>query len=169
MHIAETRRFKHHQNSTRKPPQRKEKNEFSGGRGKKKRDIFALPPFGAPPTFRGSTVFAHHGKREGGRGRIWPQLNKSLGVEQRLYWPKSNAPGMRMLDLANWPKSSIFVCCVSAVCVSLLCVCLCCVCVSAVCVSAVCVCLLCVCVCCVLLCVLVQDLGDPPNPLLFRH
>ena len=30
---------KHHQNSTKRPPEREEKNEFCGGRGKKKRDI----------------------------------------------------------------------------------------------------------------------------------
>ena len=30
---------KHHQNSTRRPPEREEKNEFSGGRGKKERNF----------------------------------------------------------------------------------------------------------------------------------
>ena len=39
---------KHHQNSTRRPPEREEKNEFCGGRGTKKREIFGPPPFGAP-------------------------------------------------------------------------------------------------------------------------
>ena len=45
------RRFKHHQNSTRKPPEREGKNEISGGRVQKKREILGPPPFG-PPTLR---------------------------------------------------------------------------------------------------------------------
>ena len=40
---------KHHQNSTRRVPEREEKNEFCGGRGKKKREILGPPPFGPPP------------------------------------------------------------------------------------------------------------------------
>ena len=32
-----------------KTPEREEKNEFCGGRGKKKREILGLPPFGPPP------------------------------------------------------------------------------------------------------------------------
>ena len=40
---------KHHQNSTRRDPEREEKNEFCGGRGKKKREILGSPPFGPPP------------------------------------------------------------------------------------------------------------------------
>ena len=42
-------RFKHHQNSTRRPPEREEKNEFCGGTGRKKREILGTPPFGPPP------------------------------------------------------------------------------------------------------------------------
>ena len=34
---------KHNQNSTRRPPEREEKNEFSGGRGKKKNEILGGP------------------------------------------------------------------------------------------------------------------------------
>ena len=47
-------RFKHHQNSTRRPPEREEKNEFCGGTGKKK-----ARNFGAP-TFRGHTLRPPH-------------------------------------------------------------------------------------------------------------
>ena len=43
------RRFKHHQNSTRRQtPRETEKNEMEAGEGKK-REILGLPPFGAPP------------------------------------------------------------------------------------------------------------------------
>ena len=58
--------FKHHQNSTEGPPEREEKNEISGGRGKKRAKFWApttsgphflglaphpwgAPPFGPPP------------------------------------------------------------------------------------------------------------------------
>ena len=40
---------KHQQNSTRRPPEREKKNENEGGRGKKKREIWAPHPSGAPP------------------------------------------------------------------------------------------------------------------------
>ena len=67
------RRFKHHQNSTRRPPERKEKNEFCGGTGKKKREILGPHPSGphpsgphffwvGPPPLRGPTL----------RGPDWP-------------------------------------------------------------------------------------------------
>ena len=45
-----SRRFKHHQNSTRRPPKREEKNEFCGGKGRKKREILAPPSLRAPNT-----------------------------------------------------------------------------------------------------------------------
>ena len=55
-------RFKHHQNSTRRHPEREEKNEFCGGRGKKKREILGRPTLRAPtlrgPTLRGPTLRA---------------------------------------------------------------------------------------------------------------
>ena len=54
VHISGPRRFKHHQNSTRRPPKREEKNEFCVGRGKKKRGISGAPPFGGF-TLRGLT------------------------------------------------------------------------------------------------------------------
>ena len=40
--------FKNHQNSTRRPPEREEKNEFCGGRGKKKSEILGGPAAGGP-------------------------------------------------------------------------------------------------------------------------
>ena len=50
VHIRGSRRFKHHQNSTRRPPGEKEKkNENAGGRGKKARNF-------GPPTLRGLTL-----------------------------------------------------------------------------------------------------------------
>ena len=48
VHISGPRRFKHHQNSTRKPPEREEKNEFCGGREKKKSEILGGPAEGGP-------------------------------------------------------------------------------------------------------------------------
>ena len=51
VHISGPRRFKHHQNSTRKPPEREEKNEFCGGTGKNKARNFG-PPTLRPPTVR---------------------------------------------------------------------------------------------------------------------
>ena len=41
---------KHHQNSTRRPPERDEKNEFCSGRGKKKREILGPHPSGPHPS-----------------------------------------------------------------------------------------------------------------------
>ncbi len=53
-HISAPRRFKHHQNTTKTPPEREEKNENVGGRTKKKREILAPLPFG-PPSLRAPT------------------------------------------------------------------------------------------------------------------
>ena len=67
VHISGPWRFKHHQNSTRRPPEREERVNICGGREKKKREIlgptprgpifsrFGPPPFGAS-TLRGPTL-----------------------------------------------------------------------------------------------------------------
>ena len=53
-------RFKHHRNSTRRPPrERHKKNENGGGRGKKKREIWAPHPSG--PTPFGTHTFSGFG------------------------------------------------------------------------------------------------------------
>ena len=58
---------KHHQNSTRRHPEREEKNEFCGGRGKKKSDILGGPGEGRS---RGRAVQGKGGPGEGrSRGR----------------------------------------------------------------------------------------------------
>ena len=49
MHISGPGASKHHQNSTRRHPER-HKSENGGGRGKKKREILGLPPFQASPS-----------------------------------------------------------------------------------------------------------------------
>ena len=41
-------RFKHHQNSTRRPPREGRKKENCGGRGEKSAKFLGLPPFGLP-------------------------------------------------------------------------------------------------------------------------
>ena len=48
MHNGGSRRFKHHQNSTRRHPERDRKSENGSGRGKKERN-FGLPTLRAPP------------------------------------------------------------------------------------------------------------------------
>ena len=61
MHIHGSRRFKHHQNSTRRPPETKKKSENWSGRGQKKREILALrlrAPTLRAPTLRGPTLRA---------------------------------------------------------------------------------------------------------------
>ena len=50
VHISGPRRIKHHQNSTRRPPEREEKNEFCGGRGKKSAKFWAPHPSGPHPS-----------------------------------------------------------------------------------------------------------------------
>ena len=54
-----TRASKHHQNSTRRPPERHRNSETVAGKGRKSAKCWALPPFGAPPSgpppFRGPT------------------------------------------------------------------------------------------------------------------
>ena len=63
---------KHHQNSTRRPPEREEKNEFCGGRGKKKSEILGGPGEGrsGEGRSRGRAVQGKGGPGEGrSRGR----------------------------------------------------------------------------------------------------
>ena len=60
--------FNHHQNSMRRPPERQEKNEFSGGRGKKKERKFGRS----------------WGKGGPGEGRSWVSLGGGVsGVSLR--------------------------------------------------------------------------------------
>ena len=49
VHIRAPRRFKHHQNSTRRPPERHKKSEMVAGEGKKRAKFWLPHPFGPPP------------------------------------------------------------------------------------------------------------------------
>ena len=108
VHNSRARRFKHHQNSTKRPPrERRKKEKLWAGEGKKKREILGLPPFGAPsflgsgshpsgphlPTLRGpsrgttlrGSTFVCPARKMGGLGVV-----VGRGGERGRFWPKSN-------------------------------------------------------------------------------
>ena len=49
VNISRPRRFKHHQNSTRRPQEREERKKNMWQDSEKKREFLGTPPFGAPP------------------------------------------------------------------------------------------------------------------------
>ena len=102
VHISVSQRFKHHQNSTRRPPKREtKKSENCGGRGKKARN-FGLHPSGPPllgstlrgptrgpnlraPTFSGFGPFILRGLHPSG-----PHLRRHVGLKR--HWPEQVRP-----------------------------------------------------------------------------
>ena len=66
---------KHHQNSTRRPPERENKNENGGGRGKKKSEIFGGPAEGGPV----EGGLEEGGPAEGGPAEGGPAGGRSRG------------------------------------------------------------------------------------------
>ena len=68
---------KHHQNSTRRHPEREEKNEFCGGRGKKKSEILGGPGEGGP----GKGGPGKGGPGKGGPGKGGPGKAGPGGTE----------------------------------------------------------------------------------------
>ena len=70
-------RFKHHQNSTRRPRRERKKTKMGAGDEKKKREILGSPPFGAHPSGRPGGCWRElapdesRGERvEGSKGRV---------------------------------------------------------------------------------------------------
>ena len=116
-HTFKSRRFQHYQNSTRKPPRERRKNEISGGKEKKKGKISGPPPFRAPtPSGPLSKVppspdphnEPHHRDEENKIGQIrphqiWPNTTKG---GQMWYWPNSvcaSGKSLRFLALGPAP------------------------------------------------------------------
>ena len=99
VHISGSRRFKHHQNSTKRPPrEREERKKTVAGEGKKARNF-------GPPTLR-----AHHSglhssglhssgpHRKIGRSRNWPNSKKKS-------WPKSNLAEVDRAPCPGHPRA----------------------------------------------------------------
>ena len=104
VHIWAPHRFKHHQNSTRRHPERKEKNEFCGGTRKKSAKFWAPirgptlrgPTFSrfGPPTLRGPTLL--------GPTLLGPTL---LGPTLLGSWPTLAKPTLASLFCYRvWPN-----------------------------------------------------------------
>ena len=91
VHISGTWRFKHHQNSTKRPPRERTKKEKCGGKGGKKSDILGPPPFG-PPTLWGPThpsgELCLPTTEEGGWGEEDFGLSRT-NLYEIFFWPKS--------------------------------------------------------------------------------
>ena len=108
---------KHHQNSTRRPPEREEKNEFCGGRGEKRAKFWAVPGKGGPgkggPGKGGpehdqtKTLNPPHRNRgtntHATQAHTSTHTHKSKSVWPKLVWPKSVAK--KGLAKLGWPKS----------------------------------------------------------------
>ena len=95
VHILGPRRFKHHQNSTRRPPREGQK-ENCGGRGKQKREILGLPPFGPHlrslhppgPTFAWASLLRIHSPFRGPDPAPNVVLaNLGLAKDGKTRWP----------------------------------------------------------------------------------
>ena len=85
---------KHHQNSTRRLPRERRKNEISCGREKKKSAKFwAPPPFGPPSG-------SHHPTRPRPNP---PTAQPAQTAHQRKNWPNTVWPN---LVKPNWPNSA---------------------------------------------------------------
>ena len=111
---------KHHQNSTRRHPERDKKSENGAGEGKKQ-EILGLPPFGAPPfgappglgpTFgamthtRSRIGLARIGLAKIGFGQMWPGQNQDgqNGIGQS----RSLLGGRVTTNVLVWRSASAF-------------------------------------------------------------
>ena len=126
VHILVPRRSKHHQNSTRRPPREGRQKENCGGRGKQKREILGLPPFGphlrglqpSGPAFAWASPLRIHSPFRGpDPASIVVLANLGLakvgvGQCQSWCWPKMVWPKMVKHDgqTSFWPKMVTPVC-----------------------------------------------------------
>ena len=94
VHIWAPRRFKHHQNSTKKTKREWEKNENCGGRGKKKREILGPHPLGPHPSgphrsgphlsgphASGPPLFLGSGPPQFGAPPFWAPMGETLNTK----------------------------------------------------------------------------------------
>ena len=80
---------KHHQNSTRRHPEKEEKNEFCGGRGKKKERNVGRSGKGGPGKGGPDTTQHTTNQSRFGQSRFWPKsVLAKVGFGQSRFWPK---------------------------------------------------------------------------------
>ena len=92
-----SRRFKHHQNFTRRHPERHKKSEMVAGEGKKSAKFWASHPSLPHPS--GPHPLGHH---HDGQNWFWPKPRWPKMDWPKLDWPKLVKSGWPKRD---WPKS----------------------------------------------------------------
>ena len=94
VHISGPRRFKHHQNSTRRHPLRHKKSEMVAGGEKKKRNF-------GPPTLRGRPWPHPSGPHPSGTDFFWVWAPPFGAQDPEMDWPNLDWP---KLVKSGWPK-----------------------------------------------------------------